>query len=94
MLTSKITEKDSMAVAVAALVNQSARFFVSAGKDSIKKGVDAGRLAGTMARTIGGGGGGKPYFGQGGGTALEKVDEALKVAEESLKRLCKTGEKK
>jgi alanyl-tRNA synthetase len=94
MLTSKITEKDSMAVAVAALVNHSARFFVSAGKDSIKKGVDAGRLAGTMARTIGGGGGGKPYFGQGGGTALEKVDEALKVAEESLKRLCKTGEKK
>ncbi len=94
MLTSKITEDDSMAVAVAALVNQSARFFVSAGKESIKKGVDAGRLAGAMAKTVGGGGGGKPYFGQGGGTALEKVDEALKVAEESLKKLCKAGERK
>ena len=75
-------------------VNQSARFFVSAGKESIKKGVDAGRIAGAMAKTVGGGGGGKPYFGQGGGTALEKVDEALKVAEESLKKLCKAGERK
>jgi alanyl-tRNA synthetase len=95
MLTSKITETDPLAVAIAALVNKTVRLFVSAGKESLKKGVDAGKLAGTMAKVMDGGGGGKPYFGQGGGTALGKVDEALKFAEESLRKLSKlskTGE--
>jgi len=94
MLTSKITEADPLAVAVAALVKDSVRLFVSAGEDSVKEGVDAGKLAGTLAKTVGGGGGGKPYFGQGGGTLLKKVDEALKMAEESLRKLTNTGERK
>jgi alanyl-tRNA synthetase len=94
MLTSRITETYPLAVAVAALVKDSVRLFVSAGKDSVKQGVNAGKIAGTLAKIVGGGGGGKPYFGQGGGTELRKVDEALKMAEESLRRLSKTGGKK
>ena len=94
MLTSRITETDPFAVAVAALVKEDVRLFVSAGKEAIEEGFDAGRLAGTLAKAVGGGGGGKKYFGQGGGTALEKVDEALKIAEESLRRLSSTGERK
>jgi alanyl-tRNA synthetase len=94
MLTSKIIEADPMAVAVAALVKDTVRLFVSAGEDSVKEDVDAGKLAGTLAKAVGGGGGGKPYFGQGGGTRLEKVDEALKMAEEFLRKLTNTGERK
>jgi len=93
MLTSKVTESDPLAVAVAALVKENVRLFVSAGREAVEQGVDAGRLAGKLAEVVSGGGGGKPYFGQGGGTDLKKVDEALGTAEEALKRLMSAGER-
>jgi alanyl-tRNA synthetase len=55
---------------------------VSAGKKAIESGVDAGRIARDLALIVGGGGGGKPYFGQGGGTSIEKMDQALKETEQ------------
>jgi alanyl-tRNA synthetase len=37
---------------------------------------DAGKVAGVAAKILGGKGGGKPQLGQGGGTSIEKLDEA------------------
>jgi alanyl-tRNA synthetase len=47
------------------------------GTDALKKGIHAGKIAEEVAKTLGGGGGGEPRFGQGGGTKLNKVNDAL-----------------
>jgi alanyl-tRNA synthetase len=88
-LNNKIVEKEPNAVTVLILVKDSARVFVGAGKDAIAKGVDAGKLASKLAATLGGGGGGKDYFGQGGGTNLNAVDQVMRNSESALKAILK-----
>ena len=67
LVNNLILERDSSAVTVLLLVHDSARIFVGAGKKAIQSGVNAGQLARKLAELLGGGGGGKDYFGQGGG---------------------------
>jgi alanyl-tRNA synthetase len=86
-LNNKIVEQEPTAVSVLLLVKDSARIFVGAGKDAIAQGVNAGKLATKLAAILGGGGGGKDYFGQGGGTKLDAVDEVVKNAEPTLKTM-------
>ncbi|CAI7843897.1 unnamed protein product [Closterium sp. NIES-54] len=50
----------------------------------VKAGVNAGKLAGAMARVCGGGGGGRPNFAQAGGRQPEKLPEALAVGRAEL----------
>jgi alanyl-tRNA synthetase len=94
-LGGRITELYPTGVFVAALPREnSVRFIVSSGAQAIKEGVDAGQIAGYLAKIVDGGGGGKPYFGQGGGTSVEKTDEALDTVEKFIRRLHKNGERK
>lgn len=65
---------------------KNARIVVMAGKKAIEKGVDAGRIVREASAVIGGGGGGKPNFAQGGGISVEKLPEAIKKAEECLRK--------
>jgi alanyl-tRNA synthetase len=60
------------------------RFVVLAGKEAVKKGVDAGEIASKAAKLLGGGGSGRPEFAQGGGSKTGKMTEAVKRAEEVL----------
>jgi alanyl-tRNA synthetase len=69
------------------LVKDSVRIFVGAGKQAIAKGAHAGKLAGKLASMVGGGGGGKEYFGQAGGTNVKAVDEVLRNSESALKTM-------
>jgi len=87
VLNNRIVEKEPSAVVVLILVKDSARVFVGAGKDAIEQGVNAGRLASKLAAMLGGGGGGKDYFGQGGGTNLNAVDEVMRSSESALKAM-------
>ncbi len=64
---------------------ENARIMVMAGEIAVKKGVDAGRIVNLASAIIEGGGGGKPNFAQGGGTAVERLQEAIEKAEEALK---------
>lgn len=65
---------------------KTARIMVMAGKTAIEKGADASEIVGEASSVIGGGGGGKPNFAQGGGTQPEKLQEAVKKAEETLRK--------
>jgi len=89
-LSNQVVEADPSAVLVVALVKESVRIFVAAGKNAIKAGMHAGKVAGELAKLVGGGGGGKEYFGQGGGTKLAKAETVLtsakKVVQSHLKR--------
>jgi alanyl-tRNA synthetase len=68
---------------------KNARILVTAGKAGVKKGVNAGDVVREVAPIIGGGGGGKPNFAQGGGTKPEKLQDAVKAAEENIKKQLK-----
>jgi alanyl-tRNA synthetase len=65
---------------------KNARFLVMAGKAALKKGVKANDVVRAVSPIIGGGGGGKPNFAQGGGTQPEKLQEAVKAAEETIRK--------
>ena len=57
---------------------------VKVGKNAVAKGAHAGNLIRELAKTTGGGGGGKPDFAQAGGKDATKIDEALMLANEVL----------
>jgi alanyl-tRNA synthetase len=68
---------------------KNARILVTAGDAAVKKGANANEVVQTVALIIGGGGGGKPNFAQGGGTQPEKLEDAVKKAEETIKKQLK-----
>jgi alanyl-tRNA synthetase len=68
---------------------KNARIMVMVGKKALEKGVNANDIVKEASAIIGGGGGGKPNFAQGGGTKVEKLREAVKKAEEILRKQLK-----
>ncbi len=69
------------------------RIMVMAGKTAMEKGANASEVVKEASAIIGGGGGGKPNFAQGGGTLIEKLPEAVKKAEEAIKKQLENGAK-
>jgi len=65
---------------------KTARIIIMAGDNAIAKGVNADQIIKTSAPVIGGGGGGRPNFAQGGGTLPDKLQDAVKVAEDIIKQ--------
>ncbi len=68
---------------------KTARLIINVGKDAMEKGVNAGEIVQVVAPIIGGGGGGKPNFAQAGGTKPEKLQDAVKAAEEAIRKQLK-----
>ncbi|MEM2982418.1 MAG: DHHA1 domain-containing protein, partial [Candidatus Bathyarchaeia archaeon] len=77
---------DPKSVAVILLVKDTVKIYVFAGKEAIKHKVDAGKVAGELATIVGGGGGGRDYFGQGGGTEIHKVEKILDAIPKVVKK--------
>jgi alanyl-tRNA synthetase len=65
------------------------RLMVMAGETAVQKGINAGAIVKEAAPIFGGGGGGRPNFAQGGGTKPDKLLDAVKVAEEAVKKQLK-----
>jgi alanyl-tRNA synthetase len=86
----EIIKRDETAVAIFyGNDGKNARIMVMVGKTAIEKGVNANDIVKEASAIIGGGGGGKPNFAQGGGTKVEKLREAVKKAEEILRKQLK-----
>ena len=62
------------------------RLMIMAGEIAVQKGVNAGNIMKQVASIFGGGGGGRPNFAQGGGTQPDKLPQAVKAAEEAVKK--------
>jgi alanyl-tRNA synthetase len=91
----KLTEKQKGAVAFFYGANgKTARFVATVGEQALQKGVNAGEIAGEVAKVIGGGGSGKAEFAQGGGTKTGKMKQALEKAEAILRRQTAKNRKK
>ncbi|MCL2642120.1 MAG: alanine--tRNA ligase [Candidatus Bathyarchaeota archaeon] len=68
---------------------KTSRIMVMAGDSAVAKGVNAGQVIKQSAPIIGGGGGGRPNFAQGGGTLPNKLPEAIQTAEDTIKQQIK-----
>jgi alanyl-tRNA synthetase len=82
----EIIGKEPKAVVVLCATNKTARLVVMAGKDSLRMGINARQIADEAASLLGGGGSGRPEFAQGGGTQTDRISEAMKKAEETIKK--------
>lgn len=65
---------------------KTARIMVMAGDPAVAKGINAGQVIKQVAPIIGGGGGGRPNFAQGGGTQPAKLQQALKATDDAIKK--------
>ena len=79
-------ERASVAV-IAAVIDQRATVVIAANPRALEEGIDAGSLVKGASAVLGGGGGGKPALAQGGGTAIERLPEALEGIGQALDRL-------
>jgi alanyl-tRNA synthetase len=66
------------------------RLMVMAGETAVQKSVNANLIIKEVAHIFGGGGGGRPNFAQGGGTKPDKLQEAVKAAENEVKKQIKS----
>ena len=85
-IANQIVTSHSDTVAILFGVNRTAKIVVMAGRKALENGVDAREIAREAASMLGGGGSGKPNFAQGGGTRTQKLAEATRKAEETLRR--------
>jgi len=74
-------------IAVLASVNGDSVSLVCMVTDDLKKKYPAGRIVQKLSNIIGGGGGGKPDLAMGGGTDVEKLDQALDALSEIIQEL-------
>jgi alanyl-tRNA synthetase len=92
---SELIKKDPMRVVVFyGKDEKTARMVVMAGKETVRKGVDARQIANIAASVLGGGGSGRPEFAQGGGTRRSELTEALQKAEETIRKQLEPKKKK
>ena len=76
-------ESGSVAALLASRMPEDKVLLVAGISDGLVGGaLDAGRWVGTVAKVVGGGGGGKPGMAQAGGRDAEKIPEALEAARE------------
>ena len=84
-LSDTVKAKYPNGVAVLAVVNDGKLNFVAAaGKDAVAAGAHCGNILREVSAVTGGKGGGRPDSAMSGGRDLDKIDEALKKAEEIL----------
>jgi alanyl-tRNA synthetase len=72
----------SAVVVLATAVDGKPQIIAAVTDDLVQRGVHAGQLVKAIARTVGGGGGGKPSLAQAGGRDLDRLPEALAQAPE------------
>ena len=76
---------DNVVIVLAAVNEPKVNFVVSISDKLVEEGLHAGKMIKDIAKTCGGGGGGKADMAQAGGKDSSKVDEALALAENLIK---------
>ena len=85
-IASALTKEDKGLVVVLGARDALAKLVAMAGEEAVRAGADCSGIAAEAAKVLGGGGGGKPEFGQGGGSKTEYLIAALKKALETCER--------
>lgn len=80
-----ISQLGSAVVVLASVAGGKINWTAKVSKD-LTSTIHAGELINEIARITGGGGGGRPDFGQAGGSKIDKIDEAIKRGFEIIKK--------
>ncbi|MHB1319936.1 MAG: alanine--tRNA ligase, partial [Anaerolineae bacterium] len=75
----------SAVVVLAAAIDDKPQMIAAVTDDLVKRGVHAGQLVKALAKSVGGGGGGKPALAQAGGRDLERLPDALALVPELVR---------
>ncbi len=70
--------------------DKTTKIIVNAGREAVKKGVNAAEVVRAVSELIGGGGGGRTNFAQAGGTRPDKIADAVQAATDCLKKQIST----
>ena len=87
--TEVIKQRDATVTLYFGSDGKTCRVLIMAGEAAIKKGVNAGAIVKEVAPIMGGGGGGRPNFAQGGGTKCDKLAETVQAALDAIKKQLK-----
>ena len=79
-LTAKDSLGSSSVILLGSKIEDKPVVMIAVGKDAVAAGISAGTLAKKAAEILGGGGGGKADFAQGGGTDASKLSESIQAA--------------
>jgi alanyl-tRNA synthetase len=82
----------SAVIVLATVVDDKPNIVAAVTEDLVERGLHAGRLAGQLAKIVGGGGGGRPNMAQAGGRDPSKLDEALSQVPAQVERQLKPGD--
>ncbi len=85
-VANRLKESDPNVIAVIFEISERVQVVAAAGDDAVRAGVNAGQIVSEASKVLGGGGGGRPFFATGGGSSKDKVDEALKIAKQTVTR--------
>src|SRR5437660_213504 len=83
-VANQLKESDPSLIAVIFEISERVQVVAAAGDEAVKAGVNAGQIVSEASKVLGGGGGGRPFFATGGGSSKDKVDEALKIASQTV----------
>ena len=83
-VANQLKESDPSMIAVIFEVSERVQVVAAAGDEAVKAGANAGQIVSEASKVLGGGGGGRPFFATGGGSSKDKVDEALKIASQTV----------
>jgi alanyl-tRNA synthetase len=87
--TEVIKQRDATVTVYFGSDGKTCRVLIMAGETATKKGVNAGAIVKEVAPIMGGGGGGRPNFAQGGGTKCDQLQETVAAAEAAVKKQLK-----
>ena len=76
----------SVAIILGTVENGRATLIASLSNDLVKKGLHAGKIAGDIAKIVGGGGGGRADMAQAGGQLPDKINEAIDLGFKILQK--------
>jgi alanyl-tRNA synthetase len=86
-LASELIKKDPGTITVfGGKTDKTSGLVIMSGSLAVDQGFNAAEVIRQVAPIIGGGGGGRPNFAQGGGTKPEKLKEAVNAAEDAVKK--------
>ncbi len=88
-MASEIIKIEPKMIVVFCAVNKTARVIVMVGKEAVNRGINAGIIVKKVASMLGGGGSGRAEFAQGGGTLVQKAQEALAKVKEIVEGMAK-----
>ncbi len=86
-IANRLKESDKNMVAVIVEVSPDrVQIVAAAGDEAVNAGINVSEIVSGAAKAVGGGGGGRQFFASGGGPLKEKVEDALRIIEETIQR--------